>query len=472
MTLTAVPSAGYVFDSWSGQTEGIADLHQNPVTFQMGDRADNNRVVTANFSLCASRYTVTTGSEPNGGGSVTLDPEQTPDGYLCNQSVSVLATGQTGYVFSHWSGDLSGAENPKTLLVGDNETITAVFVPAEPGTDFSADKTMALEGQPVQFTDESTGPVTSWQWDFGDGTNDTVQNPSHTYSSAGTYTVSLTTATLLVSRTVTKTNHIAVYPRLQADFLVSSVKSQEGQIIVFFINTSSGGVAPLTYAWDFENDGTADATEREPWHFYSTSGTYTVRLIVTDSAGNAEVKVRPNCLTIFSSDGGTAETADGQVSAEFPSGAVAGTAMVTIRTRTASGLPDVSLPFAIGDTCFLVTALDDSGNEIVSLSQPSVITAKYSEADLAAADGDPNRLVLAYWDEAASEWKPLKTSVDTANMTLSASTGHLSTWAVLVRTTSASNGLPLWSWVLIALGAVGVVGASGYLAFARLAKRQ
>jgi hypothetical protein len=49
VTLTASPSAGYAFDSWSGHTEGIGDVHQNPVTFLMGDRLDNNRVITANF---------------------------------------------------------------------------------------------------------------------------------------------------------------------------------------------------------------------------------------------------------------------------------------------------------------------------------------------------------------------------------------------------------------------------------------
>jgi len=76
-----------------------------------------------------------------------------------------------------------------------------------------------------------------------------------------------------------------------------------------------------------------------------------------------------------------------------------------------------------------------------------------------AAGGDPKNLVLAYWDEAAGEWKALKTSVDTANMTLSTSTTHLSTWAVLAKTTSASHGLPPWIWVVIGLVAVPLMGA-------------
>ena len=50
VTLTAVPSTGFVFDRWSGHTEGISDVNQNPVSFAMGDRLDNSRVITAVFA--------------------------------------------------------------------------------------------------------------------------------------------------------------------------------------------------------------------------------------------------------------------------------------------------------------------------------------------------------------------------------------------------------------------------------------
>jgi len=232
---------------------------------------------------------------------------------------------------------------------------------------------------------------------------------------------------------------------------------------VFFSNLSSGGVSPLTCDWDFDNDGSIDATEWEPSHGYSTSGTYTVSLSVTDARGKTDTEVKSDWLAILLPGGGTVQSGDGQITLELPSGAVAGTAIVTIDRILASLLPDPPKGFMMGDTCFVIVALDESGNDIGALSQPSTITVKYSEEDVVAA-GDPENLVLAYWDEAAGEWKTLETLVDTANTTLSASTTHVGTWAVLGRRATDSGWLPTWVWAIFGIGAIGVLGALVYLA--------
>jgi hypothetical protein len=94
---------------------------------------------------------------------------------------------------------------------------------------------------------------------------------------------------------------------------------------------------------------------------------------------------------------------------------------------------------------------------------------KYSDEDVAAAGGDPDDLVLAYYDEAAGEWNPLTTTVSTADKTLSASTKHLSTWGVLVKA-AKSNGTPFWIWIIVGVGAVAVFG-SGILLWRRITKK-
>ena len=62
----------------------------------------------------------------------------------------------------------------------------------------------------VKFQDTSTGAPTSWSWNFGDGTTSASQNPSHTYTSAGSYTVSLTARDGNGSDSVTKSGLISV----------------------------------------------------------------------------------------------------------------------------------------------------------------------------------------------------------------------------------------------------------------------
>jgi PKD repeat protein len=61
-----------------------------------------------------------------------------------------------------------------------------------PVAAFTADPTSGGRPLEVEFSDESTGTITSWLWDFGDGYTSTEQSPSHTYYFAGDYTATLT----------------------------------------------------------------------------------------------------------------------------------------------------------------------------------------------------------------------------------------------------------------------------------------
>ncbi len=84
-----------------------------------------------------------------------------------------------------------------------------VSQPTLPVSSFSADKTTSC-GEVINFTDLSTGSATGWMWDFGDGNTSTQQNPSHTYSAAGTYTVSLTVSNNVGTNSSSKANYITV----------------------------------------------------------------------------------------------------------------------------------------------------------------------------------------------------------------------------------------------------------------------
>ncbi|MDH7510119.1 MAG: DUF2341 domain-containing protein [Methanolinea sp.] len=86
-------------------------------------------------------------------------------------------------------------------------------VPPVPVANFTATPARGIRPLTVRFTDLSSNSPASWQWNFGDGSeNATTQNPTHTYSVAGNYTVTLTVTNSYGSSTTRKTNYITVTP--------------------------------------------------------------------------------------------------------------------------------------------------------------------------------------------------------------------------------------------------------------------
>ena len=80
----------------------------------------------------------------------------------------------------------------------------------EPVSSFSMSVQTGAKPLTVQFTDQSTNTITSWAWDFGDGTTSSEQNPVHIYQTPGTYTVSLTVTGPGGTNEAVKTDYITV----------------------------------------------------------------------------------------------------------------------------------------------------------------------------------------------------------------------------------------------------------------------
>jgi predicted outer membrane repeat protein len=79
-----------------------------------------------------------------------------------------------------------------------------------PSANFTSNVTNGTAPLSVQFNDTSKENPTSWNWDFGDNTTSTEQNPTHIYNNEGTYNVSLTVANEIGNNTTTKNNYITV----------------------------------------------------------------------------------------------------------------------------------------------------------------------------------------------------------------------------------------------------------------------
>jgi len=146
----------------------------------------------------------------------------------------------------------------------------------------------------VQFTDNSTGNISAWRWDFnGDGAIDSImQNANYTYETPGNYTVSLTVIGPAGLDTEVKKDYIQVSRcRYFADFAIESIPSNcqvqgnstlcTGTTTFHFIDKSTGNVT--AWAWDFDSNGSIDSTEQTPSHTYSKNGNHTVTLTTTTS---------------------------------------------------------------------------------------------------------------------------------------------------------------------------------------------
>ena len=133
----------------------------------------------------------------------------------------------------------------------------------------------------VNFSDSSTNAA-SYSWNFGDNSPiSTLQNPSHTYTRQGTYTVTLTiTATNGCTSTKTFSDYVVILlPVVSVNQLP---KSGCAPFEWTFEHTVYGGDSIVNYQWDF-GDGTT-STLQSPTHVFD-SGAYTITLIVTTSVG-------------------------------------------------------------------------------------------------------------------------------------------------------------------------------------------
>ncbi len=115
------------------------------------------------------------------------------------------ATGSTGVRSSPW------VENGTVFFGSDDKSVYALGGSGTvPVANFTGTPTTGNATLIVTFTDSSTNTPTSWNWSFGDATYSTTQNPSHTYTTAGTYTISLNATNAFGTNTKTLTGYITV----------------------------------------------------------------------------------------------------------------------------------------------------------------------------------------------------------------------------------------------------------------------
>lgn len=210
----------------------------------------------------------------------------------------------TSWSWDFGNGQLSTARNPTITYAKPGTYTVRLIIKDSTGVDdeiktdyitvfsgpvaaFSSNLTTSCAPAPIQFTDHSTTPagsaITSWLWDFGDGSISTLQNPNHTYNDIGFYTVTLKVKN---NNGCTSTSTIGRYIRIVSGVNVNFTYNQpttcQAPFFISFLDQSSGP-GNLSYSWNFGNGATS--TLQNPSFTFNTAGTYPVRLNVKSDLG-------------------------------------------------------------------------------------------------------------------------------------------------------------------------------------------
>lgn len=160
----------------------------------------------------------------------------------------------------------------------------------------------------VNFIDQSTN-VTTYNWDFGDGSSSASSNPTHTFGSAGTYTVVLYTLNPSTCNKIDSVKQtIVIFPAPVADFNWAPNPPQPN-VPNTFTNLSTGATS---YLWNF-GDGVT-STNKDEVHIYQKDGFYDVCLTAMNEYGCIDTtckKVRGMVIPLVDVPSGFSPNGDG-----------------------------------------------------------------------------------------------------------------------------------------------------------------
>jgi PKD repeat protein len=291
-TNTANVAANTVTTTLTGFTAGTYRFYV-VATNSAGSSAQSNvaQATVASTSTITAAFALTPASGVAGQTTFTFT----------DQSSGTIATRQWNF----GDGTTSTATNPQhvyanagaytvTLTVtGGGATSQAtrsvsVAAPTAPiVASFAYAPLNPVAGQNVAFTDQSSGTIASWTWNFGDGTTSTLRNPGKSYGQAGTYHVVLTVAngsgaTSSSTADIAVSVSIPATPPVSAAFAFAPVSVTVGSSVAF--NDQSSG-APTSWLWSF-GDGSS-STQQNPSHVFAAAGAYTVTLTASNGSSSA-----------------------------------------------------------------------------------------------------------------------------------------------------------------------------------------
>jgi CSLREA domain-containing protein len=257
--------------------------------------------------------------------------------------------------------------------------------------DFNAALTMGDAPLPVTFTNSSYGNYSTCLWDFGDGeTSDTCGSPTHTYTTPGVYSVSLTVSGSSGTDTQTIVDYIHVYQPFQADFSASPTNGV-APLQVTFTNLSSGDYD--TCAWTFGDGETSDDCG-SPTHTYAMPGFYSVSLTVS-GFGGTDTETKSNFIDVYQ-----------PVQADFSASPTNGVAplQVTFTNLSTGDYESCSWTFGDGETS------DDCGSPTHTYAMPGVYSVLLTVSGFGGTDTETKSTFIEVYQPVQADFSASPTN--------------------------------------------------------------
>ena len=213
------------------------------------------------------------------------------------------------YLWDFGDGFTSSEQNPTHSYAANGEYTVSLTVENSFGQDTKTLPGFVAVGDPplpefsvspsegnvplaVVFTDTTPGGAGSWKWDFGDGSTSSEQNPVHTYTKPGIFTVTLSVTNAFGQEQITKSSLINTGVVPDAEF-IAETRQGDPPLTVRFRDFSAG--RPIAWLWDF-GDGTT-SIQKDPVHTYSEEGYYTTSLHIANAFGSDSL-TRPDHILV------------------------------------------------------------------------------------------------------------------------------------------------------------------------------
>ena len=286
MSLSLTISANPDVLSLDGSSQTLVTVEARDVNGQLAPNVPLRVEILADGQMVdfgtLSARTLVTGS--NGRASFTYTAPTFVTGAIPNVQISVTPTGTDAS--SHLRRLLTVRLVPPS---GINTSPTARFtvIPESPAahTDVRFDGSTSTGGLGAV--------ITSYVWDFGDGTTATGVTPTHQFSAVGTFLVRLrvTDSNGQSNETAPTPITVSAGEAPTARFLFSPTAPVAGSPVFFNATQSTPGTGHriVSYRWNW-GDGTPGRTGSTASHTFAAGGTYVVVLTVTDEAGQTDTE--------------------------------------------------------------------------------------------------------------------------------------------------------------------------------------